>query len=85
MKYLQVLNNKMDVYEMTDNSTKSTYSDITFSDSFDRLKQMGVTGKPALRIETFFKYGSSCGFCTHLKLILIFDLFLNLNRKIRFK
>ena len=46
----------MDGFKMTDNNTKSTYSDITFSDSFDRLKMMGVTGKPALRIETFARW-----------------------------
>ena len=46
----------MENIRMDDNNTKSTYSDITFSDSFDRLKMMGVRGKPALRIETFTRW-----------------------------
>ncbi len=41
---------------MTKNNTMSTYSDITFSDSFDRKKMMGITGKTALRIETLSRW-----------------------------
>lgn len=46
----------MDDFKMTKDNTKSTYSDITFSDSFDRKRMMGITSKPALRIETLSRW-----------------------------